>query len=271
MHKILTVDKQQVRRAFEQAAAGYDEVAFLQREIGDRLLERLPLIKLVPQRILEVGSGTGHCTARLYRQFNAAEIVAVDLAQAMLQLVQRRLPWWTRWRSRCRFVVADAEALPFAADSIDMIFSNLTLQWCNDLPRVFAEFQRVLTPGGMVLFTTFGPDTLRELRESWRQVNRHTHVNGFFDMHDIGDVMLQAHLAEPVMDAELLTVTYPDVMKLMRDLKQLGAHNVTERRPRGLTGRKQLQQLQQAYEQFRVDGVLPATYEVIYGHAWKVK
>ena len=190
------------------------------------------------------------------------------MAHNMLVLTRRRMPYWARLRRRCGFIVGDAESLPLADASVDMIFSNLTVQWCNDLPRVFAEFKRVLAPGGMLLFTTFGPDTLRELRESWRDVDGFSHVNGFFDMHDIGDALLHAQFAEPVMDVERLTMTYPDVMTLMRDLKQLGAHNVTQHRNRGLTGRHRLQQLQQAYETYRQGGVLPVSYEVIYGHAW---
>ncbi|MBI3561017.1 MAG: malonyl-ACP O-methyltransferase BioC [Gammaproteobacteria bacterium] len=269
MNKILLIDKTLVRRSFEKAALHYDEAAFLQREIADRLLERLNLMRFMPRRIVDVGAGTGYCARKLLQRYSKAGIVALDLAQAMLQVAKAELSWLSRLGSKLQYIVADAESLPLASASVDMIFSNLTLQWCNDLPGVFAEFERVLAPGGMLLFTTFGPDTLRELRESWRQVNGYSHVNGFFDMHDIGDLLLRARFAEPVMDVESLTVNYPEVIRLMRDIKQLGAHNVTAKRPRGLTGRRQLQQLQSNYEKFRKDGVLPATYEVIYGHAWK--
>jgi len=271
MMNLLPINKRLARRSFEQAAARYDDAAFLQREIADRLLERLQYIRLRPTAILDVGAGTGYCTAQLLAKYAQAKIIAVDMAQPMLLQAQHRLSLWQRLRGRCRFIVGDVERLPLANNSVDLIISNLTLQWCNDLPGALAEFERVLTPGGALFFTTFGPDTLRELRESWSQVNGYSHVNNFIDMHDIGDMLLHARFADPIMDAERLTVTYKEVMALMRDLKQLGAHNVTAQRPRGLTGRRQLQQLQAAYEQFRTEGVLPATYEVVYGHAWKVE
>jgi malonyl-CoA O-methyltransferase len=150
-----------------------------------------------------------------------------------------------------------------------MLFSNLTLQWCGDLQQTFAEFRRVLKPGGLLLFTTLGPDTLKELRESWRQVDGAVHVNEFIDMHDIGDALVQTKFGDPVMDMEYLTLTYTDSLDLMRDLKVLGAHNVNPGRSSGLTGKGRIKAVQAAYEQFRNDGVLPATYEVIYGHAWR--
>lgn len=269
MKNVLSIDKQQARISFEQAAPQYDEAAFLQREIADRMLDRLQFIRMQPSRILDVGAGTGYCTRYLLNTYPRATVTAMDIAQPMLQIAQQKMSLWQRMRRRCQFVVGDVERIPLDSNSVDMIISNLTLQWCNDLPAVFAEFERILAPGGVLFFTTFGPDTLRELRESWAQINGYSHVNQFMDLRDVGDLMLLARLADPIMDAERITVTYQEVLRLMRDLKQLGAHNVTSRRPRGLTGRRQLQQLQQAYEQFRTEGVLPATYEVVYGHAWK--
>ena len=149
-----------------------------------------------------------------------------------------------------------------------MVFSNLTLQWCNDLDHVFGEIRRILKPGGLFMFSTLGPDTLKELRESWRKVDQYNHVNAFMDMHDIGDALMRTNLADPVMDVEEITLTYADVFKLMKDLKTLGAHNVTKGRPRGLTGKHRLQSMVAHYEAFRKNGLLPATYEVVYGHAW---
>ncbi|MGD8617251.1 MAG: malonyl-[acyl-carrier protein] O-methyltransferase BioC, partial [Gammaproteobacteria bacterium] len=128
--------------------------------------------------------------------------------------------------------------------------------------------RRVLRPGGLLLFTTLGPDTLRELRDSWAAVDGYSHVNLFLDMHDVGDRLVRARFADPVMDVERLTLTYPDVWKLMRDLKQVGAHNVTTGRPRGLMGKSHMRRLGAAYERYRTDGVLPASYEVVHGHAW---
>jgi len=235
------IDKQLARRAFDRAADTYDAVAELQYEIGDRMVERLDYIRQQPRRILDLGAGTGFFTAALLKRYRKAD-------------------------ARC--VCADAESLPFADDSFDFIFSNLMLQWCTDLESTLLELRRVLAPGGLLMFTTFGPDTLMELRASWEAVDGYTHVNSFVDMHDVGDALLAAQWAEPVMDSERITVTYRELRTLMRDLKHIGAHNVTAGRARGLTGKQHMQQLTEAYERFREDGVLPASYEVVYGHAW---
>jgi malonyl-CoA O-methyltransferase len=258
------LDKQSVRRAFERAAAGYDAAAVVQREVGRRMLERLELMRIRPERILDVGAGTGQGSIALARRYRGARVVALDLAHAMLREVRRRTPWL----SKVRCVCADMERLPFADASFDMVHSNATLQWATDLDGALGELHRVLRPGGLLLFSTFGPDTLRELREAWAQVDGHTHVHAFLDMHDIGDALLRQGLADPVMDVERLTVTYPDAYRLMHDLKGIGAHNAAQGRPRGLTGRRRLQAMLEAYESFRRDGVLPASYEIVYGHAW---
>ena len=259
-----TIDKLQARRAFNRAATTYDAVAELQYEIGDRLIERLDYVRLQPARILDLGAGTGFFSAALLKRYRKADIVALDVAENMLRQVQGRGGWFRKPRCVC----ADAETLPFADDSFQLIFSNLMLQWSVDLEQTFMELRRVLAPGGLLMFTTFGPDTLMELRASWEKVDGFTHVNTFIDMHDVGDSLLSTRWAEPVMDSERITVTYRQLGTLMQDLKQIGAHNVTHGRPAGLTGRQRMQQLAEAYEQFREDGVLPASYEVVYGHAW---
>ncbi len=260
-------DKRQTRRSFEQAAGGYDQAAVLQREVGARLLQRLELMKIRPRRILELGCGTGASIPVLMQRYRTAEVVALDIAQAMLTQAARRGRWWRRPRCVC----ADAERLPFAAGRFDLVFSNLMLQWCVDIEAVFRELRRVLRPGGLLLFTSFGPDTLHELRTSWSQVDDYSHVNAFLDMHDVGDALVKTRFADPVMDVERLTLTYGDIGQLMRELKQIGAHNVTAGRPRGLTGKAHMQRLRQAYEQFRRDGVLPASYEIVNGHAWRAE
>ena len=258
------IDKQQARRAFERAAATYDEAAVLQDEVGMRLLERLDLVRLQPDSILDLGAGTGKMTAGLMKRYRKARVVAVDIAHSMLQRTRRRGGWLRRPRCIC----ADAEQLPFAGNSFDLIFSNLMIQWCQPQDTLFGEFHRVLRPGGLLMFTTFGPDTLQELRECWTRADDCVHVNTFVDMHDIGDALLQARLSDPVVDAERITMTYADARRLMMDLKHIGAHNVTRGRPQGLTGRQRLRRVIEAYENYRQEGVLPASYEVVYGHAW---
>ena len=258
------IDKRLARRAFEKAADTYDEAAVLQNEIGDRLMERLDYIRLQPRRILDLGAGTGMFTSALMKRYRKADVVALDIAKPMLHRVKQRSGWLRKPGCVC----ADSESLPFNDDSFDFIFSNLMLQWCTDLEATFVELRRVLSPGGLLMFTTFGPDTLMELRASWEAVDGYTHVNSFIDLHDVGDSLLHTKWAEPVMDSERITVTYRELRGLMQDLKHIGAHNVTSGRPRGLTGKRHLQQLVEAYEPFREDGVLPASYEVVYGHAW---
>ena len=264
MAEISTIDKQQARRAFNRAAATYDAVAELQNEIGARLIERLDYIRLQPARILDLGAGTGAFSGALLKRYRKADVIALDIAENMLQRVQSRAGWFRRPRCVC----ADGESLPFADNSFELIFSNLMLQWCVDLESTLSELRRVLAPGGLLMFTSLGPDTLMELRASWEVVDGYTHVNSFIDLHDVGDCLVKTRWAEPVMDSERITVTYRKLRTLMDDLKQIGAHNVTLGRPGGLTGRRRMQQLADAYERYRVDGVLPASYEVVYGHAW---
>ncbi len=257
------IDRRQARSAFERAVGTYDASAVLQREIAQRLLARLELIKLVPRRILDLGCGTGYCTRALARRYRRSEIVAADVAYAMTAAARRR----RRWFSRQRFLCADAEALPLRDDSIDMLVSNLTLQWC-DPDAVLRECARVLRPGGVLMLSSFGPDTLRELRAAWRAVDEQPHVHTFVDMHDLGDALMRAGFAGPVMDVEHFTLSYPEVLALLRDLKDLGAHNVARSRHRGLTGKGRFARFKSAYESQAGDGRICASYEVVYGHAW---
>lgn len=261
------IDKARARRRFDQAAAGYDSVAVLQREIADRLLERLDYVRLEPRRILDLGTGTGYAIDGLQRRYRKAQVIALDFAQGMLRQARQRGGLLRRPLCVC----ADAEALPLTDGAVDLIVSNATLQWCNDLERTFDECRRVLRPGGLFMFTTFGPDTLTELRQSWSEVDGQSHVSSFPDMHDVGDALVRTRFADVVMDTERLTLTYERTHDLMRDLKTLGANNATSERPRGLTGRARLAVVEQAYERHRCDGRLPASYEVVYGHAWALE
>jgi malonyl-CoA O-methyltransferase len=268
----LLLDKRQVRRAFERAAAAYEGAAVLQHEVCRRMLERLAFIKIEPKAILDAGSGTGNAHDALMSRYPRAPIVALDLALAMLRAGRARRRWWQALpglRPELYAVCADIEQLPLADESVGLVWSNLSLQWVNDLPRVIRDLHRVLAPGGLLMFSTFGPDTLKELREAYRGTDRNTHVNRFVDMHDIGDMLVSARYADPVMDMEPFTLTYADVRTLMRDLKTIGARNATRGRAPGLTGKSALEAVTRNYETLRRDGRLPATFEVVYGHAWK--
>lgn len=256
------IDKRQVRAAFDRAAPRYDEAALLQRTVAERLVERLDLVKLKPQRVLDAGTGTGYCLPGLRARYDAP-LVALDLAPAMLRQARRRLRWWRRPLPVC----ADLERLPLAGDSIGLITSSLTLQWC-DLEAAFAEFARVLEPGGLLMFTTFGPDTLKEVRAAWSEVDAGPHVHDFIDMHDIGDALLRARFAEPVMDVERFTVRYPSPRAVLHDLKTIGAHNASVARFTGLTGKTRFRRFEAALGAHLQDGVIPVSFEVVYGHAW---
>ncbi|OFZ66171.1 MAG: malonyl-[acyl-carrier protein] O-methyltransferase BioC [Betaproteobacteria bacterium RBG_16_56_24] len=265
------VDKRQVRRAFNRAAANYDAAAVLQREVCARMLERLEYIRLQPARILDAGSGTGWGTRQLAQRYPEAQMVALDIAIGMLQISRSRSGWWRKLFGGARQaqVCADVEALPLAANCFEMAWSNLTVQWCNDLPATFVELHRVLKVDGLLMFTTFGPDTLKELRLAFNGVDQHNHLNRFADMHDIGDMLVHSGFAEPVMDMELLTLTYDDVRGVLQDIKTIGAHNATAGRGKGLMGKHAWASFTENYERLRRNGKLPATFEVIYGHAWK--
>ncbi len=256
------LDKNAIRRSFDRAASAYDRHAVLEREIESRLLERVEYLQDGPALVVDVGCGTGSASERLAAQFEAANVIALDWSTGMLKQVVKtdgKKPW---------MLCSDMHALPLASRSTDLIFSNLALQWSYDLSAVFNEFRRIMKPGSMLLFSCYGPDTLYELKQAWRTMDERPHVNDFPDMHDIGDELMAVGFREPVMDMERLTLEYPNVMALMRELKGSGANNVATQRFRGLTGRLRLQGMQQAYEQFRHKGRYPASYEVIYGAAF---
>jgi malonyl-CoA O-methyltransferase len=265
----LLIDKRSLRSAFEHAAESYDAAAVLQNEVCRRMLGRLEYLKHRPATILDAGSGTGNALAGLGQRYPEARLIALDIALAMLRRGRQRLPWWKGLFTRgVQAVCGDIERLPLKDASVGMVWSNLALQWVNDLPRAFAEMRRVLVPGGLLMFSTFGPDTLKELRRAYQDIDRHTHVNRFIDMHDIGDLLVSGGFGDPVMDMEHFTLTYGDVRELMRELKAIGARNVTRGRPNGLSGKRVLDAVTRNYEAFRRDGRLPATFEVVYGHAW---
>jgi len=263
------LDQRLVLRSFEKAAQNYDKSAVVQHEVGQRMLDRLELIRLQPERIFDIGTGTGRCCAMLAERYASAQVTGVDLSLNMLRLARDRIPWRPLRRSRLAYVCGDANQLPLRKASADMLFSNLMFQWCNDLDHLLRQLRPLLRREGLLMFSTFGPDTLKELRTCWQDVDDYTHVNAFMDMHDIGDALVRTGFDAPVLDVDRIVVTYPDLTTLMTDLKTLGAHNVTAGRRRGLTGKGRLAAVQEAYDKLRVDGRLPATYEIIYGHAWQ--
>jgi malonyl-CoA O-methyltransferase len=276
------VDPAAVRRGFARAAATYDAAAVLQREVGSRMAQRLDYVKVAPTLVLDAGCGTGEAVGELGVRYPGATVLAFDIALPMVEAARRRAhahqsllhrllhPLRARGAAAPRFVCGDINALPFAGVSVDLVWSNLALQWINDLPRAIAEFRRVLRVGGLLSFTTFGPDTLREIRAAFSRAGSATYTNRFVDMHDIGDMLVHAGFADPVMDMERITLTYESPRALLAELKAIGATNRTRGRLRGLMGRHRFERATRALEALRDGGRIPATFEVIYGHAWKV-
>jgi malonyl-CoA O-methyltransferase len=265
-------DARQVRRAFSRASAGYEAAADLQREVESRLLESLDYLDdRVPGVVLDVGSGPAHAADAMRRRWPKARIVALDLALPMLQQAQPGGALRERLGLRRPIdrVCADLRALPLADASVDLLFSNLCLQWVDDLPAAFAGFRRVLKPGGLLLCSTFGPDTLHELHDAFAQVDERPHVSPFASIARFGDALMQAGFRDPVLDRDVVVRGHPDLAALMRELRALGATNALRARRHTLTGRARFAAAAAAYEPLRGDdGRLPASWEVITAMAW---
>jgi malonyl-CoA O-methyltransferase len=263
-HDDYALEAARIRRGFDRASAGYDAVAVVQERARTELLARLDLLAFEPDCIVDLGCGTGHGARALRDRWRSARVLAVDSSAGMLAAAADRLGWFRRF-DRVR---ADAARLPLRDGCADLVWSNLALQCAADPDALLAEVRRVLRPRGYFTFTTLGPDTLAELRDAWRSVDDAVHVHAFTEMHDLGDALLRAGFADPVMDVERLTLTYPDVRALVRDLRANGSVGAARGRPRGLTGRHRYARVEAAYEAHRRDGRLPATVEIVYGQAW---
>jgi malonyl-CoA O-methyltransferase len=245
----------------------------VQREAGTRMLERLDLVRLQPRRVLDAGCGTGLLTRALRSRYPAAQLVGIDLSPAMLRQASFPGGLWGRLAQRVRgtaalHACADIERLPLAGASVDLVCSGFALEWVADLRRALAELHRVLARGGLLMFATLGPDTLKELRSALAGTGAAPAPSALADMHDIGDALVEAGFADPVMDMEIFTLTFGDLRDLLRDLRESGTRAPRPGAP-GLRGRTWLSALAQRYESFRREGRLPATFEVVYGHAWK--
>lgn len=272
------VDDRQVRRAFARAAAGYDGAAFVAREVGGRMAERLDYVRLEPGRILDLGCATGADLAPLQARYPQALTVGVDAVPAMLDQARRqhpasgpllsRLPAWLGGGSRGPALVGgEAARLPFAGGSFSLLWSNLMLHWVNDPEPVLKELHRTLEVGGLLMFSTFGPDTLKELRAAFG--DGYAHTQRFIDMHDWGDLLVHCGFADPVMDMEILTLTYPDFDALAAELKAAGDTVAMTARRHGLMTPRLWRQAAAAFAAKARDGRVPVTLEVVYGHAWK--
>jgi malonyl-CoA O-methyltransferase len=262
-----------VRAQFDARARRYARHDTLPREIGTRLADRLQYIRLTPQRVLDVGCGSGTTVAALAGRFPQARIAGLDISHGMLRQrangMRDRLRHWLGATAHAGWIVADAARLPIASDSIDLVVSNLMLHWHPQPHTVFPEWKRVLRTDGLLLFSCFGPDTLKELRAACRAGLPHARPMPFIDMHDFGDMLVASGFGDPVMDAELLTLTYASPRQLLREVAALGG-NPRDDRHASLAGGPQARRLLEALmSQAGSDGRIELTFEVAYGHAWK--
>ena len=253
-----------VIRRFDAAASTFDSADFVHRKTAEGLFERLQPMQLDVRQVLELGSATGKCSRELAATFRRARVTSVDISGQMLRKgrSQRRL------FSRVREVQADAMQLPFPADSIDLVFSNLLLPWMDDLEGCFGEVSRVLRPEGLFLFSTLGPDSLAELRHAWTDVDHYQHVNLFFDMHDVGDCLVRAGLRDPVLDVDHLNISYAKTERLLADLSAVGGRNSLKDRRPGLTGREQFAAFRKQLQRVAGENGSGITLELVFGHAW---
>jgi malonyl-CoA O-methyltransferase len=268
------VDRQQVGRRFSKVAANYEQADFFAREVDRRMQERLDYVKVTPSRIVDIGCSRGGSFAGLTARYPEAQLLGLDISPAMLDIGRAPRAGWQRWLGLGKAagpqrLAADAAHLPLQAKSASLVWSNLLLHWLDDPLPALAEAHRVLEVGGLLMFSTLGPDSLKELRTAF--ADGYAHTQRFIDMHDLGDMLVGCGFADPVMDMEVITLTYDDIDAMFAELRAAGSGCAMKARRHGLTGRGSLQAVRVAYEAMRQDGKLPASFEVVYGHAWKAE
>lgn len=250
--------QQTIQNTFNRSAPTYDQAALLAQEVCHRLCEQLQFIHLQPKIILDLGAGTAYANRLLKKQYPQAQIISLDLAEKLIQTQPEHA------------ICAAAEHLPLQAQTIDLVFSNLMLPWCDDISGIFSEVYRVLTPGGLFLFSSFGAETLQEIQFSWEKIDTFPHVHGCYDLQDLGDLLVQQHFADPVMNSERLVVNYQNIQQLSQELKQSGLQNILQTRRRSLTGKRRWQEFLQQLACYQTpNGRLPISFDLMYGHAWR--
>lgn len=260
-------DYQALKRGFNKTAKTYDVNAEFSRNTGAQLLERLSGLKIKPKRILDIGAGTGHLGQSLQKLYPKAKIFNLDLAEQRLRIAQKK----DKHSPKQNFICADAHALPFSDQSFDLIVSNLCWHWMDHLGQAIYEAKRILKIGGTLLFTTVGPDTLRELNAAFYAASNNPHINRFFDMHDVGDALLKAGFADPVMDIEYASLKFKNLDALFKMLRKTGEVNYLKLRQRGLSRKSVFQEVRKQYKNFKDTKTYPATFELVFGYAWRPK
>lgn len=261
----MTIYKE-ISKSFNQCAMSYELAAKAQLEIGRRLFERLDYLNIAPQRILDLGCGPGQFSLELARIYPKAHVIGLDFAQRMLIQARGKQSWRRKWS----LMNADMLKMPFCDGAFDLIFANQVIHWAHSLPALMRELNRVMSAKGCLMFTTLGPDTFREIKIAWQNINAFSHVNVFADMHDVGDCLMAEHFLDPVIDMEYLTVHYESLPALITALRTQGVKHINVERNKGLTGKASWKQFENNYDAIRTEHhKYPLTYEVIYGHAWK--
>ncbi len=253
----LAIDKTKVRRSFSSAVETYDGLATLQRKVGLDLLAKVSSDEL-NNRVVDIGCGTGFLTQELLHRTSADQLIALDIAMPMLQFTRTKL------KHSVNYLCSDAEFLPLLNGSVDSLYSNLALQWCQNLTALFNNFNRVLCREGRVYFSTFGPGTLQELKKSWAEVDEFTHVNNFYSDTELYHSLQNTGFKDIQIEVKCYQSNYQTVLQLMRELKGIGAHNVLSGRYKKTTSKHRMQKMINSYEKYRVNGYIPATYEVIF-------
>ena len=255
--------RQAVRRHFSEAAESYLAAAALQKEVEARLLEQADILQQPPQRILDLGCGPGRAAGLLKKRWPKADVIAMDLALPMLQQVPKHTRFWRPVKRVC----ADALQLPFKDARFDFVFSSLCLQWVHPLPQALREIRRVLKPGGLMVFSTFGPDTLIELREAYLRTGVQPPLSPFAAIQQIGDALQSSGFSRSVLERDTFILHYADLRALMRELQALGATDARSDRPRGLMGKHRWQALNSAYP--GTDAGIASSWEVISAMAFR--
>lgn len=258
------LDRKHIRRRFERAAHSFDSADFVHAVTRDGLLSRLQGLLIEAKTVVDLGAATGTAGRALEKRFKGARVIAVDLAAEMLKKGRAK----KSWLAKASFAQASADQLPFANESVDVIFSNLMLPWIDDPTPVFSEVARVLRKGGLFAFATFGPDSLQEINRAWAGIDDAMHVNRFPDMHDLGDGLVNAGLQDPVLDVDRLTVNYRNSDDLFKDLTSVGGRNTSLQRPPGLTGRRQFDRMKAGLTKASTDGKISLDLELVFGHCW---
>ena len=266
------INKNLKRKIFDRAASTYDAHAVLQNQIIDNLFERLDLIKIKPSFALELGCGTGRTTPLLQKKFNNLNLFNYDISEGMLEFAKSKnsLGLFSLISSKKNYYICgDIDYLPFKEEVFDLIWSSSTLQWSNNFDKSLSQVLNLLKPGGLFIFSTYGPNTLMELGSITEEIFQRSTLNYFYDVHDIGDLLINLGFKDPVLDVENFTLTYEDPKNLLIDLKKIGATSGPEIKDSIFLGKSFIQQYKEGYEKFKENNLCPATYEVIYGHAWK--